>query len=93
MPDDDQEPITRRDSGSLEVFETTATEALSKLVALGLDAEGETLAGEARQLVTILRAWRVKPPHSAERPPVVERVLTLHRAVEEYLVARRSSGS
>ena len=89
MPDDDSSPITRRDSGSLAVFEKTATEALAKLESMGPDYRGQTLMHEARELLQVLAFWRKRPPLTSERTECVQRVIDLHRNVEEYLATRR----
>lgn len=94
MKRDDDEPITRRDSGTLATFESTCAELIAKLdlvvAALGLDDEGREIEHEARELLTVFRAWRVRAPTPDDRSTGIARVLDLHRRAEDYLTRRRS---
>ncbi len=92
MPADNENP-TRRDSGSLAIFASAAREALSSLTQLGLDDEGEELAHEARELVTVFDSWAIRLPSGEDRAIAITRVLDLQRKVGEYLVRRRQEGT
>lgn len=89
-PDDEDEgPPTRRDSGTLSVFEQTAQAALQKLSTLpNLDARGVELVTEARDVLAIFASWKDVPPLSQERSSAIARVLDLHRSVEQYVLDR-----
>jgi len=84
------EPPTRRESGQLAAFEQTVREALTRLTPIMHDVEVETLAREARDLVDVFESWHQNPPIGMERTKVIERVLDLHRNVENLLAARRA---
>jgi hypothetical protein len=90
MAEDDSP--TRKDSGTLGIFESTAREALQALDAEGLDERGEELRHEARELVTVFQAWKERRPEAEDRTAAISRVMTLHRNVAEYMVERRARG-
>lgn len=89
MSEEDGGTPTRKDSGTVAVFEQTAEDALRELERLGLDERGEELLHEARELTTVFRAWRVMKPEGEDRAAAISRVLALHRNVAEYVTLRR----
>ena len=92
VPDnEDEDPTTSRSSGTLAVFETTAVEAIVRLDGLPLSEESVDLRREAVALQAIFRSWAIRAPDPEARAMAVSRVMSLHRAVEEY-AARRDRG-
>ena len=88
MTDDSERP-TARSSGTIAVFERTATEAIERLDDLPLSEESVDLRREAVALQALFRSWSVRAPDSEARALAISRVMALHRDVEEY-AARRS---
>jgi len=81
-------PPTHRSSGTIALFEQTASEAVRRLDALPVSEGVVDLRREAVALQALFRSWKVRSPPPEERAQAVARVMDLHRAVEEC-VARR----
>lgn len=88
MTSEDDDPVTARSSGTIAVFEQTATEAISRLDGLPLSEEAYDLRREAVSLQAIFRSWAVRQPDPEARAMAISRVMDLHRAVEEYAARR-----
>ena len=85
---DSDDPDTARSSGTIAVFERTATEAIERLDDLPLSEESVDLRREAVALQALFRSWSVRAPDPEERTRAISRVMDLHRAVEEYAARR-----
>lgn len=81
--------ITARSSGTLAVFEQTASEAIARLDTFPPDEETIDLRREAVALQAMFRAWSVRAPEPEARAVTISRLMDLHRAVEEYAAAKR----
>lgn len=86
MSDDD--PVTTRSSGTIAVFERTATEAIERLDGLPLSEDSVDLRREAISLQALFRSWSIRAPDPEARARAIARVMDLHRAVEEYAARR-----
>lgn len=80
--------MTSRSSGTVALFEQTATEAIGRLDALPLSEESVDLRREAVALQATFRSWATRSPKPEERTAAVSRIMDLHRAVEEYAARR-----
>jgi hypothetical protein len=80
----EDEPDTARSSGTVAVFERTATEAIDRLDALPLSEESVDLRREAVALQALFRSWTIRAPDPEARAGAISRVMDLHRSVEEY---------
>ena len=87
MPSED-DPVTSRSSGTIAVFERTATETIERLDGLPLSEESVDLRREAVSLQAIFRSWTVRAPDTEARARAISRIMDLHRAVEEYASRR-----
>jgi hypothetical protein len=82
------EPPTLRQSGPVAVLQLTVQEAQERLGRLAPDERVQELHAEARELLNVFEGWKTAPPTGEERSHVVERVMDLHRNVEEELAER-----
>jgi len=89
----DADSPTPKDSGTLAAFEQTCVEAIAKLDALPVSEESVDLRREAVALAALFRSWVARAPDPRERARAVTRLISLHRAVEEYAVAPRGSSA
>jgi hypothetical protein len=87
----EDDPVTSRSSGTIAVFERTATEAIERLDRLPMSEENVDLRREAISLQAIFRSWSIRQPDPEARAMAISRVMDLHRTVEEY-AARRDRG-
>lgn len=89
MIKDDHDPVTSRSSGTIAVFEKTATDAIGRLDDLPLSEESVDLRREAVALQALFRSWDIRAPDPEARALAVSRIMDLHRAVEEYAARQR----
>ena len=80
---------TVRPSASIEVFEMTAREAIERLDALRVSGEANELRREALALLALFRSWSVRAPSPEDRAASITRLMSMHRAVEEYVARHR----
>ena len=90
MPDEPDDVPTARSSGTIAVFEQTATESIARRDALPASEESADLRREAIALQAIFRSWSVRAPESEPRAAAISRLMDLYRAVEEYAAACRN---
>jgi len=92
MSPSDDDPPTRPESGQLAVFEQTVRDALTRLSSIDSPADDELLELEAegKSLLLTFSTWKTDPPIGTERTRIIERVMDLHRNVENLAASRRS---
>jgi hypothetical protein len=86
-------PPTNRSSGTIALFEQTASDAVRRLDALPVSEEVVDLRREAVSLQALFRSWVVRSPPLDERAAAVSRVMDLHRAVEECVAKHGRAGA
>jgi hypothetical protein len=88
---DDDQPPTSRSSGTIAIFEQTATEAIERLDRLPMSERTVDLRREAAALQALFRSWAAHPPTPETRAAAIVRVMDLHRSVEEHAARQRGS--